>query len=256
MMDSTELSNVKDEEIDLTDTELDNEDSVSVVSVQTVDNNDATHESDGGDITLKLADSQRNVYYAPDVSSNQSNVLIQEHDESTTDESDPLAPTQPPIIANKVMLKQLADNQQTRRSNAGRKRVFDDEERRQRYNAYHRHLYQKQKLEREKKDKELALLKRKLNLLTSRSSERAPERSLNEQMPKQRVSRFESPFEASLCMQTCVNPTYVWTYTTTKGASRTEELSTMEQMVDVINDLCEELKYDGLLQSSTIQRKM
>ena len=49
-------------------------------------------------------------------------------------------------------------------SRVGRPKIYSDDERRERYNAYHRHLYQKHKMERQKKDQELALLKRKLNM--------------------------------------------------------------------------------------------
>ena len=310
MMDSTDVLNIKDEEIDHTDSQIDNEEIASVVSVQSTNSDDsdpsldgdiplrraANHELDNENTLLKLADSRRKVYYQPD-----SKLMTQESDDSdpsldraipprrATEPLETHTPTPPvsnsfvkPIIEPiSAVTKRSKDPSNDgdippRRSNAGRKRVFDDEERRQRYNAYHRHLYQKQKLERQKKDQELALLKHKLNLLTSRSSERAE--LTRSPMPKQTdpsrdgdipprratVSRFESsfqatdpsrdgdiaPWRATPCM-----PTYVWTNSGSNGETAVEELNSMEQMADALRDTCCALQQKGLLSTFSLTQK-
>ena len=257
MMDSTDLLNSKDEEIDQTDTELDNEDSASEVSDQSVSSTDSTHDSDGGILpprviepvanVLKLADSQRNVYYAPEVSSGESNLLMQESADNTSDDSEPLETQTRTTPVSNTFVKPIIEpiSAVTKRSNAGRKRVFDDEERRQRYNAYHRHLYQKQKLERQKRDQELALLKRKLNMLTQ-----APKAEPTPVSQKQMSSRFESSFQSPPC-----SLTYVWKYSGSNGDSAVEEFTSMDQMADALRDVCGALQRKGVLTTFSLTQK-
>ena len=233
---------MKDEEIDQTDSDLDNEadneDSLSVASVQS----SASDSSQPAANLVKLADSHRNLYYAPE-----SNLMTQDSTDNTSDDSEPPAPHAPTTPVSNTFGKPIIEpiSAVTKRSNAGRKRVFDDEERRQRYNAYHRHLYQKQKLERQKRDQELALLKRKLNMLTH-----APKAEPTPVSQKQMSSRFESSFQSPLC-----SLAYVWKYSGNNGDSAVEEFTSMDQMADALRDVCGALQRKGVLTTFSLTQK-